>query len=154
MQKTFRLLRGANVAAADVGIVGDVSRLAGPSSVRVKISTARSLQLSAFTTDDDFVVLGSYRSNPWGRLFEDQLNFKFVRDSKTNSEIIRNKKVWQGESALYTPTAGGWNSGDAFAVIALVENPNHAGKVLLVAGMSAAATEGQRNRSQGHGWSF
>ena len=64
MQRTFRLLRGANVAAADVGIVGAVSRLAGPSSVRVKINTARSLQLSAFRTDDDFIVLRSDRSNP------------------------------------------------------------------------------------------
>lgn len=89
MQKTFRLLRGANVAAVDVGIVAAVSRLAASSAVRVKINTARSLQLCTFRTDDDFIVLGSYRSNPWGRLFQDQLDFDFVRDPKTNREIIR-----------------------------------------------------------------
>ncbi len=141
MQKTLRLLRGANVAAADVGIVAVVARMAASSSVRVKINTARSLQLSAFRTDDDFIVLGSYRSNPWGRLFQDQLDFDFVRDPKTNREIIRNKKVQQGELPLYIPTAGGWDTGDAFAILALVENPNQAGRVLLVAGTNAEATE-------------
>ena len=141
MQKTFRLLRGANVAAADVGITGAVSRLAGPGSVRVKINTARSMQLSAFRTDDDFIVLGSYRSNPWGRLFQDQLDFDFVRDPKLNREIIRNKKVQQGEQPLYIATAGGWDTGDAFAIIALLPNPNQAGRVLLLAGTNAEATE-------------
>jgi hypothetical protein len=141
MQRTFKLLRGANVAAADAGIVGMVSRLAASGSVRLKINTARSLQLSAFRTDDDFMILGSYRSNPWGRLFEDQLDFDFVRDPKTNRETIRNKKTQKGELPLYVPTAGGWDAGDAYAVIALVENPNQAGKVLIVAGTNAEATE-------------
>ncbi|MCX6610012.1 MAG: hypothetical protein NTW74_04070 [Acidobacteria bacterium] len=97
--------------------------------------------MSAFRTDDDFMILGSYRSNPWGRLFEDQLDFDFVRDPKTNRETIRNKRAQKGELPFYIPTAGGWDAGDAYAVIALVENPNQAGKVLIVAGTNAEATE-------------
>ncbi len=141
MRKAFRLLRGANVAAADVGIAVSVSRLAGSSSARMKINTARSMQLSAFRTDDDFVVLGSYRSNPWGMLYQDQLDFDFVRDPELNREIVRNKRVQAGELARYVPTAGGWDTGDAFAIVALVGNPNQAGKVLLIAGTNAEGTE-------------
>ena len=141
MQRAFRLLRGVNVAAVDVGIALSVSKLAGATSARLKINRARSLQLSAFRTDDDFVILGSERSNPWSTLFRDQLDFDFVRDPELNREIIRNKRVQAGELARYLPTAGGWDTGDAFAIIAFVPNPQQAGKVLLVAGTNAEGTE-------------
>lgn len=141
MQKAFSILRGVNVAAVDVGIALSVSRLAGSDSVRLKINTARSLQLSAFRTDDDFIILGSSRSNPWGTLFQDQLDFDFVHDPELNWEIIRNKRVQPGELPRYVPTARGWGTGYAFAIIALVGNPNQAGRVLLVAGTNAEGTE-------------
>jgi hypothetical protein len=141
MQRAIRLLRGVNVAAVDVGIALSVSRLAGAGSARMKIHPARSLQLSAFRTDDDFILLGSSRSNPWGALFEDQLEFDFVRDPELNREVVRNKRVRTGELARYVPTAGGWDTGDAYAIIALVRNPNQAGSVLLVAGTNAEGTE-------------
>jgi hypothetical protein len=141
MQKAFGVLRGVNVAAVDVGIGMAVSKLAGATAARLKISPARSLQLSAFRTEDDFVILGSARSNPWGTLFQDQLDFDFVRDPELNREIVRNKRVQPGELPRYVPTAGGWDTGDAFAIIALVANPQQAGKVLLVAGTNAEGTE-------------
>lgn len=141
MQKAFRLLRGVNVAAVDVGIALAVSRLAGGDSARLKINPARSMQLSSFRTDDDFVILGSDRSNPWGALFRDQLDFDFVRDPELNREIVRNKRVQAGELARYVPTAGGFDTGDAFAIVALVTNPRQAGKVLMLAGTNAEGTE-------------
>lgn len=141
MQRAIRLLRGVNVAAVDVGIALSVSRLAGAGAARMKIHPARSLQLSAFRSDDDFLLPGSSRSNPWGALFQDQLEFDFVRDPELNREVVRNKRVGAGELARYVPTAGGWDTGDAYAIIALVRNPNQAGKVLLVAGTNAEGTE-------------
>lgn len=140
MQQAFTLLRGVNVAAVDVGIVLEVARLAAADSARLKTHTARSLQLSSFKTDDHFVLLGSPRSNPWGELFADHLDFEFGRDSR-NRETIRNKRVQSGEQATYIPTAGGWGTGHAFATIALVGNPGQAGKVLLLAGTNAEGTE-------------
>ena len=141
MQRAMRLLRGVNVAAVDVGIALAVFRLAGANSARLKTNTARSLQLSAFKTDDDFIILGSPRSNPWGTLFQDQLDFDFVRDPELNREIIRNKRAQPGELPRYVPTARGWDTGHAFAIIALVGNPNQAGNVLLLAGTNAEGTE-------------
>lgn len=141
LQKAFGLLRGVNVAVVDVGIALSVSRLAASSSARLKINPARSLQLNAFRTDDDFILLGSYRSNPWGTLFQDQMDFDFVQDLDLNREVIRNKRPLKGELPRYIPTAGGWDTGDAFAIIALVGNPNQSGRVLLVAGTNAEGTE-------------
>jgi hypothetical protein len=141
MRKAFSLFKGVNVAAVDVEIAVSVSRLAASSSAKLKVNTARSLQLSAFGTDDDFIILGSPRSNPWGALFQDQLDFEFVREPELKWEVVRNKRVQPGELARYVPTAGGWETGHSFAIIALVGNPNQAGKVLLVAGSNAEGTQ-------------
>jgi hypothetical protein len=141
MQKALRLLRGVNVAAVDVQIALAFSRLAASSSAKLKVNTARSLQLSAFGTDDDFIILGSSRSNPWGTLFQDQLDFDFVREPELNREIVRNRRVQPGELLRYVPTAGGFDTGHSFAIIAMVGNPNQAGKVLLVAGANAEGTQ-------------
>ena len=141
MQKALRLLRGVNVAAVDLSIALSFSRLAASTSAKLKVNTARSLQLSAFGTDDDFIILGSSRSNPWGTLFQDQLDFDFVREPEFNSEIVRNRRVQPGELPRYVPTARGFDTGHSFAIIALVGNPNQAGKVLLVAGTNAEGTQ-------------
>lgn len=141
MRMAFTLLRGVNVAAVDVGIVLDVARLAAVSSSRLTTHTARSLQLGSFKTDDHFIVLGSPRSNPWGELFKDRLDFQFTRDAVLKREIIRNNRVQSGEQATYVPTAGGWDTGYAFAIVALVPNPGQTGNVLLLAGTNAEGTE-------------
>jgi len=141
LRRTLRLLRGVNVAAVDVGIALAVSRLAGDHRARLKINPARSLHMGSFKIDDDFIILGSPRSNPWNSMFEDQLDFDFAHDPEVNGEVIRNKRVQPGELGRYVPTARGWDTGHAFATIALVSNPNQAGKVLLVAGTNAESTE-------------
>lgn len=141
LRRALHLLRGVNVAAVDVNIALAVSRLAGDHRARLKINPARSLHMGSFKSDDDFILLGSPRSNPWNSLFEDQLDFDFVHDPEVNGEVIRNKRIQPGELPRYVPTARGWDTGHAFATIALVSNPNQAGKVLLVAGTNAESTE-------------
>lgn len=137
----YRLLAGVNVAAVDAGIAVDISRLAAASPVKIKTHTARSLQLPAFKSDDAFIILGSPRSNPWGELFADQMDFDFVFDAEWQSEVIRNKRRGSGELARYRPTARGWGTGYSFATVALVGNPNQSGSVLVLAGTSAEGTE-------------
>jgi hypothetical protein len=58
-----------------------------------------------------------------------------------NREVIRNKLARTGEQATYVPTAGGWDTGHAFAIVALIGNPGQTGKVLLLAGTNAEGTE-------------
>jgi hypothetical protein len=140
LERALRSLRGSNVAAVDVGIALSVSRLAAASSERVETHPSRSLQLRDLKTDDSFVLLGSPRSNPWTGLFQDQLDLDFMYDSDLKQEIIRNKLPKQGEAARYVPTAKGFDTGQAFAVVALVGNGGQNNPALLLAGTNAEAT--------------
>ncbi len=141
MQTALRTFRGANVAAVDVGIALGITGLATGTPARLKTRPARSLKLADFKTDDNFIILGSLRSNPWGRLFQEQLDFEFAYDESASQEYVRNKRVQRGEAERYVPTAKGWGTGRAFAIVALVANPSQSGEVLLLGGTSAEATE-------------
>jgi hypothetical protein len=140
-QRALALLRGADVASVDVGIVLNIARLATSRLPQVRTRTARSLQLSDFQTDDDFVLLGSPRSNPWGGLYQDQSDFDFIYDESLRQEIVRNKRVQKGELTRYVPTARGWDTGQAYAIVAFMRNPGQAGHLLLLAGTNAEGTE-------------
>jgi hypothetical protein len=119
----------------------NISELARAASQRSKIRLARGLQLPDFKVDDNFILLGSPRSNPWATLFEDQLDFVFEYDQAGNQEIIRNKRPSQGELPSYVPTAKGWGTGHAYGIIGFVANPGQTGEALLLAGSNAEATE-------------
>ena len=140
-QRTLELLRGADVASVDVGIVLNLSRLAGARLPQLRTRPARSLQLRDFQTDDDFVLLGSPRSNPWGGLYQELADFDFVYDEDLKQEVVRNKRPGKGELARYIPTAKGWGTGRAYAIAAFLRNPGQAGHVLLLAGTNAEGTE-------------
>jgi hypothetical protein len=128
--------RGANVAAVDVGIALGLAK-----KLTATTQTARSVRMADFKTDDSFVLLGSPRSNPWAELFQDQLGFNFKFDLTRKSEYIVNKHPRAGELSVYLPTTEGWGTGQAYALVALVGNPNQAGQVLLIGGSTAEATE-------------
>lgn len=140
-QRALSLLRGADVASVDVGIVLNIARLAKARLPQVRTRTARSLQLRDFQADDDFVLLGSPRSNPWGGLYQDQPDFDFVYDDSQRQEVVRNKRVQKGELPRYVPTAKGWDTGQAYAIVAFLRNPGQTGHVLLLAGTNAEGTE-------------
>lgn len=134
-------LKGVNVAAVDAEIATTIARLKQDNPRQIRTHTARSFHVLDFKTDDNFVIFGSPRSNPWFNLFQDRLDFRFDYDPATNQEIIRNFRVQKGESPAYVPTAKGWATGIAYAVVAFIENPNQKGHVLLLAGSNAEATE-------------
>jgi hypothetical protein len=135
------ILRGDNPAEVDVPIAVNIAQIAQASSKRINVHVARNIQLSDLKTDDNFVFLGSPRSDPWSSLFSDQLDFRFVFDKDTRQEIIRNVRPRPNEPPSYVPTALGWATGQSFAIIALVRNPDQNGHVLLLAGANGEGTE-------------
>jgi hypothetical protein len=141
-QRLLQSMRGVNVASIDAAMALTVSELALQSDHhRVRTHTARSLQLADFKSEDNFLLLGSPRSNPWFALFDDSLDFRFEYDSALKQEVIRNANPKAGEAERYIPTAQGWDTGQAYAVIAFLSNPGQTGQVLLLAGSNAEATE-------------
>ena len=78
------------------------------------------------------MLLGSPRSNPWGGLFQDRADFDIVYHEELKQEVVRNKRAQKGELPLYVPTARGWGTGQAYAILAFMRNPGQTGHVLLL----------------------
>jgi hypothetical protein len=136
------LLWGDNsTASVDTPIAVNIAELARPGPLKMDVHAARSIQLTDLKTDDSFIILGSPRSDPWSSLFSDQLDFRFQFDNNSGQEIIRNARPRPNEQQAYIPTALGWATGDSYAIIALVQNPDQSGHVLLLAGANGEGTE-------------
>lgn len=135
------ILWGDNSAASvDPPIAVKISALAQRSSIDIDSRAARSIQLSDLKTDDNFIFLGSPRSDPWSSLFGNQLDFRFEFDQRTHQEIIRNVHPRPNEQSAYIPTAEGWATGRSYAIVAFVQNPDQSGQVLLIAGANGEGT--------------
>lgn len=134
-------LRGDKSAAVDAPIVANIAALATTSGRKIDVHAARSIQLTDLKTEDNFIFLGSPRSNPWSALFKDQLDFQFVFDKQSGQEVVHNVHPQAHEPSSYIPTAMGWGTGESFAIIAFIQNLDQDGQVLLLAGANAEGTE-------------
>jgi hypothetical protein len=134
-----RLFRGNNVPITDAQIALEVRNLL-PSSP-IGTYRARALESQDFKTEDNFILLGSPLSDPWVTLFQDRLDFYFKYDPAWHEEVVYNRRPEHGETTVYAPTIPGWGTGQAFAIIGLLANPNQTGHILIVAGSNATATE-------------
>ncbi len=131
-------LRGDLAPAVDIAVVARIAALAQTSSSKIDVQGARDIRLSEVYTDDNFIFLGSPRSNRWAGLFTNQLDFRF--DLNAGQEIIRNVHPRSDEKSVYVPTAGGYATGQSFATISFLPNPGKNGHVLLLAGANGEGT--------------
>jgi hypothetical protein len=136
----LNLLHGHRAALVDTQVAAEVAALAQSSSRKIQVQGARSLQFSNLKSDDNFIFLGSPRSDPWISVFDDQLDFRFVIDN-AGFESIRNVHPRRNEQPAYVPNAGGGATGQSFAIVAFVRNPDQNGQILLLAGANAEGTQ-------------
>jgi hypothetical protein len=134
------ILRGDEAAVVDLPVTVYIGQMALASSRNVSVHAARSRRIQDLASEDNFVFLGSPRTNPWSALFSDQLDFRFVFDPKVKTEFIRNERPRPQEASTYVPSAPGWATGRTFATLALVKNPDQGGQVLLIAGATHEGT--------------
>jgi hypothetical protein len=123
----------------DVRLVQRLYRLNADHWDKVTVRSARTAQIQDFKNGNT-VLLGSNRSNLWNGLFEPMLNFRFVYDEQARSATIRNVSPRPGEQASYRAARPG-ETGDSYAIVALVPNLRHNGSVLMIAGSTAESTE-------------
>jgi hypothetical protein len=135
------ILRGDKAAAVDARVIAYIAELAQIASKKINVQVARNVRLSDLYADENFIFMGSPRSNLWTTLFNDQLDFRFLWDDESHQEIIRNVHPRPGESSSYVPTAKGWATGQSFATISFVQNPGKDGQVLILAGANGEGTE-------------
>jgi hypothetical protein len=132
------VLNGNKAATVDTQIVADVAELAESNLRKIDVRPARSIRISDLRTEDNFIFLGSPRSNPWSSLFTDQLDFQF--SAGVGQAIIRNVHPVPGEQPSYIPTAKGGATGQTFAIIAYLQDLEETGQVVLLAGADAEGT--------------
>jgi hypothetical protein len=135
------ILRGDKAAAVDARVIASIAELAQSASKKISVQVARNVRLSDLYADENFIFMGSPRSNLWTSLFKDQLDFRFVFDDASHQEIIRNVHPRPGESSSYVPTAKGWATGQSFATISFIQNPGKEGQILILAGANGEGTE-------------
>jgi hypothetical protein len=123
----------------DVESAVSLAELAQSSSRTVSVQPAVRTRTSDLMTDDNFILLGSPRSNPWVSLFNDRLDFQFFTPQGTQNEQIRNIHPRQNEQSIYIPTTG--TAGESYAIVAFVQNPDQAGQVLILAGATGQGTD-------------
>jgi hypothetical protein len=130
----------SSAASTDSPITAKIAEIAQTFSKKLVVQTSRNFQLSFLSNNDNFIFLGSPRSNPWFSLFSGALNFQFVYNPQMGSEFIRNLHPQNSEQATYVPSANGGGTGYSFAIIAFVQNPDQNGGVLLLAGADGEGT--------------
>jgi hypothetical protein len=135
------ILRGDKASTVDTPIAVSIAQLAQTRFKKLNVRAARNIQLSDLQTDDNFVLLGSPRSNPWSNLLNDHLDFRFEYDKTLAKEVIQNVHPHPGEQASYVATAPGWATGQSFAIIAFLQNPDQSGQALILAGENGEGTE-------------
>lgn len=123
----------------DIRIAVNLAELAESSSRTISVQPAAKTRISDLKTDDNFILLGSPRSNPWVSLFNDRLDFQFFTPPGTENEEIRNTHPRQNEQSIYIPTTG--TAGESYAIVAFVPNADQAGQVLILAGATGQGTD-------------
>ncbi|WP_130417611.1 hypothetical protein [Edaphobacter modestus] len=73
--------------------------------------------------------------------FSDQMSFRFSYDKASSQEIILNVHPGPHEKYQYAPTALGWATGQSYAILAMVRNPDQDGNILLLSGANAEGIE-------------
>lgn len=86
------------------------------------------------------ILVGSPQGNPWAEMFYRDLNFSISSDEKARTLTVVNRAPRAGERSDYT-----YSHYDplqrAYATIALTDNLDHSGKVLLVGGTTVAGID-------------
>ncbi len=133
------LMHRRYTSVGDADLARKICSLAGRKD-RVQITAARDFQAIRLR-NDQVILIGSKRSNPWAELLDNQLNFRYEYSSGPGETLIHNDKPKAGERPLYRsddPSEGSVPGG--YCVVAKLSNFSGKGKVLVIAGTEMEAT--------------
>jgi hypothetical protein len=134
------LLWGDWTGPGDLQTAMSIAELAQSHSRQISVQSASKTRLQDLKSDDNFIFLGSPRSDPWVSLFNDWLDFQFLPVDTELKEVIRNVRPRPNEQSIYAQDWKTGTPGETFAIIAFVQNPDQDGQVLILAGESGLGT--------------
>jgi hypothetical protein len=120
-------------------IVATLARLSEYSPAHVLLRFPRDLRFDDLKSANA-VIIGSECSNPWAVIAESTVNFQIHCNSGMQGATVVNLKPQPGEAASYTSH---WNepTHETYAVISFIPNLSGYGKLLVLGGLDAAATQ-------------
>jgi hypothetical protein len=118
--------------------VADLVETMNKLGVHAKPRFPRDMQVGDLN-DGNTILIGSPSSNPWGELFTDHLNFRWVEDSAGGNYHFDNLHPKSGELRTYPVNYPGrlentHTSYVGYIDVALTQNPSHSGYVMLFDG--------------------
>ena len=132
------------ILARNYGSVGDfrvAQRIAALDPMAHNIHVDYALEYTAaLLKQDNVILIGSRKSNPWVDLFTSNLNFTIDYDPDRRVSLVRNRTPAQGEQETYAAPPPP-DSSSGYSVVAYLPN-GQSGKVLIIAGTGSEATEG------------
>lgn len=124
---------------ADLRIVSQLEHLPQVDPKKTQIRFARDLSVSEIK-QNNVVLIGSARANPWVDLFDGYGRFRVGYDAKARENVVENRDPGPGERPQYVEM-GDANEHLAYGVIAYLPSLDGQSSSLLVGGTSKAGTE-------------
>lgn len=128
-------------SSADASIAARLGSVFGGFHGHIVVRSARDLRPRDFD-NGNFIIVGSFMSNPWASMFENQLNFEETIDPHNLIPTAwKNKSPGPGEQTNYECLFTTGSTGADYADIALL--PGHGSKdaILLLQGCKQEGTE-------------
>jgi hypothetical protein len=132
-----RFISRAPTAVPDALMARDLGVIAAAKHVSLNVIIARDL-VSPVVESQNVILLGSFRSNPWVGLFEDQLAFQTDYQETPSRMRFINRSPLPGEQPWYQAE---WRRVGYCRVI-YRPNPRRTGVTVLVSGSDVISTEG------------
>lgn len=123
---------------ADLNLVSRILRVPEIPQMRATIRYARDLSISD-AKEDNLILIGGPRANPWVELFASHMNFYVDYDWKTHQNSVIDKAPQNGESSIYVEASGQMHR--VYGLISYQPSLDREGHALLVAGTSSAGTQ-------------
>ena len=105
-----------------------------PHSTSVHIASARFYSANSMK-QDNVVLIGGAKANPWADLYEDQLNFHFDYSRPDHSLTIQNRHPQAGEAPSYR-----YDESYSYSTVAYLPNSSNKGSVILIMGADSDAS--------------
>ena len=133
------LVQSQYTNVADLRIVSQLERLPQVDPTKTQIRFARDLSVSE-VKQNNVVLLGSARANPWVELFDGFGHFRVGYDAQAKTNVVQNRDPGPGEKPLYVEEG---DAGEhlAYGIVAYLPSLDGQSSSLLVGGTSKAGTE-------------
>ena len=109
-----------------------------PRSTSMRLAWARFYSADSMK-QDNVVLVGGAKANPWVDLFEDQLNFHFDYNNPWHALVIQNRHPQPGELPAFQADPASTDLA-GYAVVSYLPNPSNKGSVILLLGSDSDAT--------------